>query len=209
MRQPHVPDTAFRPVFGTAATEASPPDVADAGDGSVDEAAVRAALLEDARTEGYAAGLAAGRRAAEEAGQERVAAALDGLAGALTQAREEAVAAAQEAARDLAGLVLAMLDTALPGLTAERAQDLLRRLAEELLPRLKLLPAPRFVVAPGLAPALTPVLRGLDITVTEDEAVPVGDARIEWGAGLLRFDRSARMTALRDAMAEAGIAWKE
>lgn len=204
LRPPQPLETVFRPVFGAA--EAPPPEADDAApDASGAEAAALAAIAEEVRAEGYAAGLAAGRRAAEEAGQERIAAALDGLADALSQARDQATAAAREATCDLAELVLAMLDTALPGLAAERAPDLLQRLAEQLLPRLKLLPAPRFMVAPGLAQALAPILGDLDVALAEDSALPAGDARIEWQAGLLSFDHATRMAALREAFADAGI----
>ncbi len=205
LRPPQPLETAFRPAFATA-EDPPPTGIGDAApDAPGDEAAALAAFAEEVRAEGYAAGLAAGRCAAEEAGRERIAAALDGVADALPRAQDQAALAAEEAARDLAGLVLAMLDTALPGLAAERAPDLLQRLAEQLLPRLKLLPAPRFVVAPGLAAALAPILGDLDVALAEDAALPAGDARIEWQAGLLRFDRAARMAALREAFAEAGI----
>ena len=208
LRPPPPLETAFRPVFGASA---DPPPAADptAADAARDEAAALAALVESARAEGYAAGLAAGRDAAEEAGQERIASALDGMTDALAQARDRAGMAAQEAARDLAALVLGMLDKALPGLAAARAPDMLRHLAGQLLPRLTLLPAPRFLVAPGLAQALAPLLRGLDVALAEDEALPPGDARVEWRSGVLRFDRAARMAALRAAFAEAGIGWEE
>ena len=200
------PSTVFRPAFGTAPEAPSPIPEPEA---PVDDGAALAAMVEDARATGYAAGLEAGRRAAAAMGQERIASALEMLSAALEQARGPAEQAALDAARDLAALVLAMLEAALPGLAARHAPETLATLAASLLPRLRLLRAPRLFVAPGLAEAIAPVVQGLSLTIAEDPAMPEGDARIEWEAGVLRFDRAARVAALRDAMAQAGIALED
>ena len=200
--RPAPPGGAFRPAFG--AVPEPPLPLAEAPTPEEDGSAM-AARIEDARAAGYAAGLESGRRAAEAMGQERIAMALDMLAAALEPARAAAEDAAQRVASDLASLTLAMLDAALPSLARQHATRMLDGLVASLLPRLRLLRAPRVFVAPGLAEAVAPIVRGLSLTIAEDAALPEGDARIEWESGMLRFDRAARMAALREALSQAGI----
>lgn len=198
------PNGDFRPVFAAPQKPKAP--VAEPAPEVNHEALARVAIAEEARAAGYAAGLEAGRRATEALGHERIAMAVESLAAALDQAREAAEEAAQAAASDLASLTLAMLETALPGMAARHAPDTLQALVASLLPRLRLLRSPRMSVAPGLAESIAPVLQGLAVTIAENAALPEGDARVEWEAGMLRFDRADRMAALREALAQAGIA---
>lgn len=194
--------SVFMPAF---AAPAEPPPAEPGAPPVEDDGSTLAAMLEEARAGGYAAGLESGRRATEALGQERIAMGLDMLAAALEQARTAAEDAAQGAASDMAALTLAMLDAALPGMAARRAPELLQGLVASLLPRLRLLRAPRMLVAPALAETIAPVVQPLGVTIAADPAMAEGDARIEWDSGLLHFDRAARMVAVRDAMAQAGI----
>ena len=92
--------------------------ITPAQDGAANAVAQNATLLEEARADGYAAGLVAGRQAMEAVGQERVARALEDLRAALDAARDEADRAARDAAADLAALTHAIIEAAAPGLVA-------------------------------------------------------------------------------------------
>lgn len=195
-------DRAFRPIFGSAPEPAAPDVTSERpAEPGIDLGAIR----EDARAAGYAAGLEAGQRAAESLEHERVMVALDALTLALEAAQGSAESAAQDAARDLATLTVVLLESLLPGLMARFAPDLLDGLVRSLLPQLRLLRRPRVLVGPGLSDALAPVLQGIELDLAEDAALPPGDLRLEWQAGLLRFDRAARLAALRETLAACGI----
>lgn len=195
-----------RPVFEPAFCGPEPPSPAQCAPPAAEDAgAALAGVRAEARAEGYAAGLEAGQRAAETLGQERIARAVEALTAALDRARAEAERVVEGAARDLASLLPTAVEAVLPGAAAQRAPDLLARLAETLRPSLLLVPSPRLAVAPGLAEVLAPPLAGLAITVVEDAAIPEGDARLAWDGGSLRFDRAARLAVLREALAQAGI----
>ncbi len=183
--------------------------ITPAQDDTADPAARDATLLAEARADGYAAGLAAGRQAMEAVGQERVARALEDLRAALDAARDEAGCAAQAAAAELAALTHAMIEAAAPGLLARAAPDLLARLAEELRPRLGLMRNPRMAVAPDMAALLAPVLGAEAVELIGDAAVAPGDTRITWDDGDLRMNHAARMATLRTALASAGLALGE
>lgn len=197
------PPRDFRPAYAAALP------VTPAQDDATNAAALCAAMLEEARADGYAAGLAAGRTAAEAVGLENVARALEDLRAALDAARDLASAAAQDAATDLATLTFAMIEAAAPGLVARAAPALLTRLAEELRPRLGLMRHPRMAVAPGMATLLAPVLGAEAMELIEDDQVAPGDARITWDDGELRMNRAARMAALRTALTSAGLALED
>jgi len=193
---------AFDPAFGAAKAAPEPvqePELA------TDAAVAHAALIETARTAGYAAGLHAGQRATESLGQERIVASVEALTSAFDQVKVQAEAAAVAAARDLALLMLTMIEAALPGLIAQRGPELVRALADGLRSRLMLLHLPRLAVPPGLAEVLAPVLRGTEVTLIEDPSLCEGDAVLDWDTGVLRLDRVARMAALREVLAQCGI----
>jgi len=166
-------------------------------------------LLEEARRGGWEDGLAEGlRRAAatQEAEATRAAAiAVEALRMGEAAAREAATTVAQDVAR----LVLSVLDAALPGLAAEHAAPLAAAFARRVAPVLEVAPEACLRVPAGLGEPVRGLLGATTITVEEDAALPMGDARAIWRSGGAAFDLGERRQAIRHVLEAAGLGPKE
>ena len=166
-------------------------------------------LLGEARRGGWEDGIAEGLRRAmetEQAAAGRIAGlALEALRHGHDAAREAAAAVAQ----DLAGLVLSVLDAALPGLAAEHGAALAAAFAGRVAPMLEVAPEARLLVPPGLGDAVRGLLGPAAVAVEEDAALPPGDARAVWRGGGARLDLAARREAIRQLLESAGLGPKE
>jgi flagellar assembly protein FliH len=170
------------------------------------------ALLEAARAEGeadgiargFADGLAEGMRRQAAAQEASVAASCAAIAAALQEAAAQGAAAAEEAAQALSSVLLAAMDAALPEETARRGGELVARVAAALLPAIADRPEAKLRVAPAIAQEVSARLReGPDII--PDQAVPPGDARIEWRDGAQIIALATRRAAVRAALEQAGF----
>ncbi len=168
-----------------------------------------ATLLAEARHAGHAEGHAAGLAAAAAARETEAARAAVLAAEALASAREEARAAAEEIATELARLAIAMMDAALPGLSAENGAALAAAFARRLAPVLEAVPEPVLAVAPGFAAEVQALLGATRLEITEDPALAPGDARAAWRGGAASFDLSARRQDIRRVLESAGLGPKE
>ncbi len=174
------------------------------------------ALLEAARLEGEAAGRAIGhaeglaegralQAAAQEAAMKR---ALEAMARAMADATQAGQRVAEDSAHALAALLLATLDTALPGLAARHAPGLVEDLVRPLLPAIANQPEAILTVAPALVAPLTDRLPQGGPSLVGDASVPPGDARIEWRDGALVVSLDERRRAIAAVLRQAGI-WTE
>ncbi len=174
----------------------APPPTADAGLEEM-EAAERAAMMNAARAEGQAVGLAEGQRLAAETQAAQLAGAMQAVAAAMHQAHAAASEAVDQAGDALARLLLAALDTALPAASARLAAETATLLAHKLRPVLEESGALHLSVAPGLAEACAAALDDQRIVVTEDASLAPGDARAEWrgGGAAMELARQREMVA--------------
>ncbi|MCR0980894.1 FliH/SctL family protein [Roseomonas populi] len=181
------------------ALDRPPPDVPEPAGPSIDE------MLDAARREGHAAGLREGEargRAAEGASREAMAEEAVRIALLqLDEAREAARAAADENATALAGMLLAVVDAALPGAAAREAAALLEPLMRALGPVEDAPPGATLRVPPALLEHARARFDGVGLPIEPDPALPEGDARIVWRHGGLDLDLSRRRAAIREALA--------
>lgn len=206
------PQRAFMPTVLIAALDAArreaaaapPPPAAPAPEPEPIEP-----LLEEARRGGWEDGLAEGLRrgaATQEAEATRVAAA---AIEALRRGEEAAREAAAAMARDLARLVLSVLDAALPGLAEEHAAPLAAAFARRIAPVLEVAPEACLMVPRGLAGPVRALLGVTAIAVEEDAELPPGDARAAWRKGGAALDLGQRRQAIRQVFEAAGLGPKE
>ena len=161
-------------------------------------------LLEAARREGHAAGLREGEargRAAEEASrdamaEEAVRIALSQLDGARAAARE----AADRNAEALAGMLVWMVDNALPGAAAREAAPLLEPLMRALGPLEDAPTGAVLRVPPALLDHARSRFGATGLPIEADATLPEGDARIAWRHGAIDLDLSRRRAAIREAL---------
>ena len=166
-------------------------------------------LLAEARRGGFEDGLAEGLRRAAETQGAAAARALESAVEALRLGHEAARGAAEAVAQDLARLVLSMLDAALPGLAAEHAAPLATAFARRVAPVLEAVPEAQLLVPAGLGDAVRVLLGTSTITVEEDAALPLGDARATWRGGGATLDLAARRRDIRRVLESSGLGPKE
>ena len=209
---------AFQPILAAARSARNPATMAGfaipdfdapapvaATDPAADAAVALAATLAAAEATGFAAGEAAAQQAAAVGHAAREAAALEAVAAALQEGSAAAAAASMEAAEALAGLLLGALDAALPEAAARLAPDAAARLATLLRPLVEEGVAVTLRVAPGLAAAVAsrlaaPGLALTGIAITEDPALPPGDASAAWRGGGAALSLAARRQAVADLL---------
>jgi flagellar biosynthesis/type III secretory pathway protein FliH len=182
----------------------APPAAADAGLAEL-EAAERSAMLNAARAEGQAAGVAEGQRQAAETQSAQQAAALQAVAVAMQQATTAAATAVEHASDALARLVLAALDTALPAASARLAADTAALLARTLRPVLEECGALHLSVAAGLGEACVAALDDARIVVTEDASLAPGDARAEWRGGEAAMELARQREMVAEVLHALGL----
>lgn len=158
----------------------------------------------DGHARGFAEGMEEGVRRQAAAQQASIAASLGAIAAALQAAAEQGARAAEEAAEALARTLLAAMDAALPAEAARCGEEMVARLAAELLPALADRPEARLRVAPELVAGIASRLPG-GPEVVADAALPAGDARIEWRDGARIISLERRRDAVRAALEAAGF----
>lgn len=155
----------------------------------------------EARAEALREGEARGR-AAEVAGREAMAEETLRVALlAMDDLREEARAAAEAGVRDLARMVLAMVDAALPGTAAARAPDMIPALFEALGPVADAPAGAALRVPPAILDVARDRFGDRGLPIEPDPALPEGDARLEWRHGGIRLSLASRRAAIREALA--------
>jgi len=180
------------------AAETPPPPAPDAPD-PIEE------RLAEARRIGHAAGRA---EALAEAARSREAQAAETLRMALALLQDTRAAAeriAGESAREIAALVLSVLDAALPGLVAANGAALAAEFARRLAPMIETAPEARLMVAPGLAEATRDLLGDPAFRIEEDSMLAPGDARAEWCRGGAMLDLATRRREIGRILAAVGI----
>ena len=188
--------------------EPPPPPPAE-GPGAEEIAAMLDAARVAARAEGYAAGERAGREAALASEAARLDGALaEAVAGLGTMLPEER-AASEQRTRELALMLLRLVDAALPGAAARAAPDLLDRLLAQLGPLLEAPEGATVLVPPDWAEAARQRLAGSGLLVMADPALPPGDARIAWRGGGLSLELAARRAAIGEVLASLGLTEEE
>ncbi|MEO3473312.1 hypothetical protein AAFN86_15695 [Roseomonas sp. CAU 1739] len=166
-------------------------------------------LLAEARQGGWADGLAEGLRRAADTQQAAAARAAEVAVEALRHGHDAAREAAGAVAQDLARLVIAMLDAALPGLAADHAAPLAAAFARRVAPVLEVTPEARLLVPPGLGDAVRALLGASVIAVEEDASLPPGDARATWRGGGAALDLAMRRQAIGRVLESSGLGPKE
>ena len=162
------------------------------------------AELATLRSDGFAAGLAQARTETAEALVQTETTLIAAIAGletefCTTEARIAAVAAnvSLAAAQLLAARAIAVDPTL--AIDAALARVLAQTGFREML-HLRVHPLLADAVRALVAGRQSAEQRPLTITIHEDPAVPVGDARIMWDQGGLSLDAAARCAAVRDAL---------
>lgn len=161
--------------------------------------------LAEARRMGHAAGRAEALAEAAASHQALVADTAGMALALLEDTRKAAERIAGEAARDIAALVVSVLDAALPDLVARNSAPLAAAFARRLAPMIETAPEARILVAPGLAAETRALLGGTAFAVEEDAALAPGDARAEWRGGGAGFELDARRHDIRRVLHAAGI----
>jgi flagellar biosynthesis/type III secretory pathway protein FliH len=159
------------------------------------------AVAADAREDGFAAGRAS---MAQEAAQ-RATESLAQVARILAASQQTAVDMAAEASNGMAGLALAMLEAALPGLASRQGAQLIGDFAERLRPALAFLPQAEIRLNPALVEEVRALVGDLPVKLVPDAALAQGDARAGWQGGGAEFDLAARRAAIMDVMRAAGL----
>ncbi len=163
------------------------------------------AARRDARAEALREGEARGR-AAEATGcaamaEESIRLALTAMDGL----REEARAAAEAGVRDLARIVLDMVDAALPGAAARHAPDLLPTLLDALGPVAEAPDGATLRVPPAILDGARDRFGDRGLPIEPDPALPEGDARLEWRHGGIRLSLEKRRAAIREVLASLDL----
>jgi flagellar biosynthesis/type III secretory pathway protein FliH len=159
------------------------------------------AVAAAAREDGFAAGRAS---MAQEAAQ-RAAESLAQVARILATSQQIAADMAAEASNGMAGMALAMLEAALPGLASRQGAQLIGDFAERLRPALAFLPQAEIRLNPALVEEVRALAGDLPVTLVPDAALAPGDARAVWQGGGAEFDLAARRAAIMDVMRAAGL----
>lgn len=159
------------------------------------------AVAAAAREDGFAAGRAS---MAQEAAQ-RATESLAQVARILATSQQIAADMAAEASNGMAGLALAMLEAALPGLASRQGAQLIGDFAERLRPALAFLPQAEIRLNPALVEEVRALAGDLPVTLVPDAALAPGDARAVWQGGGAEFDLAARRAAIMDVMRAAGL----
>ncbi len=156
-----------------------------------------AADLDAARDAGWSEGREAGLAEAEAAGAATARAALAAIAAELGNAAEVAAGLAEQAAEEIARLVLDGLMTLLPALCARHGDTEVREVIRAVLPPLTREPSVTVRVSPLIADAVRDEIAGLDPDLAErvrllpTEAMPAGDIRVAWNDGVAVRDTRA------------------
>ena len=167
--------------------------------------------LEAARKQAWQAGHDAAAETAAQDGHATVRDAIAAIAANLADARAHASAMAQQAADELARLLLDSLAAALPALCARHGEAELRSLVRALLPALSQEAAVTIRINPGNAAALVQEIERLapDLTartqIVASDTIAPGDARVTWRNGQAVRDAAAVWAQVAEILAPSGL----
>ncbi|TCZ57981.1 FliH/SctL family protein [Roseicella aquatilis] len=143
------------------------------------------ALLEAARQEGFSAGEAAGRMAAETDREARAGAAMEAIGAALAGAAAEAHAVLDAAAEAVARMSVAALSAALPTLAARLAEAEVVEFTASLVPALAPDLRVELLVPEDLEPVIAERFAAQPrIEVIGEPGLAPGDATLRWRDGM-------------------------
>lgn len=167
--------------------------------------------LTAARSDGFAKGEAAGRRAAMADAEADAQAALAAIALHLGEAAEAAQAVADAAAEAVTRMVLAGLGAAFPRFSARFGPAEVEALVQRLLPALQNEPRAAIHVSAAALDGVQAALAALDtdrrerIRLAPDERLAAGDVRITWEAGEATRDGARLWQEIEAILAPAGL----
>jgi hypothetical protein len=169
--------------------------------------------LRDAREEGFAAGLLAAREEVELERRALEIAALQEITFLLKRGAEDLSAIANQAAHETAGVLAAILGSALPYVSAHHGAEEIAGMVVKILPELQicqqniianlsihgsLLPMIEKKLAAFVWPGAPPVL------IADDLLAP-GDARLVWQGGMAVRDIASLQKTIGAILAELGL----
>ena len=167
--------------------------------------------LEAARQQAWQAGHAAAAASAEQVDSASVRDAIAAIAASLADARTEAAAVAQQAAAELARLLLDSFAAVLPALSARHGEAELRSLLRTLLPALSQEPSVSIRIHPQHAAMVRQEIERLDpelaanLRIVASDAMQPGDIRVTWRGGQAARDVAAFWAQVAEALAPAGL----
>ena len=188
-----------------------PQPVAPAPDLEIIEPVFTAADLEAARAEGRLAGRTEAEHGLAGARNQMLAT----VSAGLSEARAGALAVAEAAAEGVAQCMLSALAGCLPDLCVRHGTAELRALVRALLPALSQEPRISVRVHPRMLPMMQEEIAALDadlaacVQLVPTDAMPPGDARINWTDGSAVRDTAHARAAFEDGLALLGLLQRE
>ncbi len=170
-----------------------------------------AADLEDARRKAWQAGHDAAAEAAEQANGAAVRDSVGAIATNLADAAAQMSHVAQQAAEEIARLLLSSFGAALPSLCAHYGEAELRSLVHTLLPILTQEPAVTIRLNPANTTAVTQEIERIDpdlaarLQFVASDTIAPGDIRVSWRAGQAVRDTAALWAQVVEILAPAGL----
>ncbi len=166
---------------------------------------------QDGWDEGRAAGLAAGLAEAAASRAAQVAEVIGGISAQMATLAQAATAHAEEAAEEIARLLLESLMAMFPVLCARHGEAEVRGMMRVLLPPMIREPAITVRISPHLAQAAVDEISRLDPDLAErvrlvpTDAMAASDVRITWAEGGARRDQQQIWRGIADALANSGL----
>ena len=174
------------------------------------------AEMDQAKQAEFEAGRQAGLHAAAASREAAQAAALDRLAGLLTDARAASAAAADQAAATLAQTLVSAMGAVMPDLVRRSAFNETRAMLVRVLPGLSREPDVRVEVRPELADGVAALIGRLApelsdrVTVHSLERLAAGEVQVRWSAGHAQRQPAAIWQAVMDTLRAAlDPTWRE
>ena len=170
-----------------------------------------AADLEAARRQAWQAGHDAAAEAAEQADHAATRTAIAAIAASVADAGAQATAIAQQAADELARLLLDSLAAVLPALCARHGERELRSLVRAMLPALSQETAVTIRINPRDAQAVVQEIERLDpdliarTQIVASDTIAFGDARITWRNGQAVRAAAAVWAQVAEILAPSGL----
>lgn len=167
------------------------------------------AEMEQAKQEGFEAGLQAGLVAAAASREAAQAATLDILAGLLVDARAASAAAADQAGAVLAQVLVSAMGAIMPDLVRRSALGEAGAMLTQVLPGLSREPDVRVEVRPELADGVAALVGRLApelsdrVTVQGLDRLAAGEVLVRWSAGHARRQPGAIWQAVMDRLEPA------
>jgi flagellar biosynthesis/type III secretory pathway protein FliH len=175
------------------------------------EPVITVADLEAARQQAWQNGYDDATAAAARSTQTATRDSLGAIAAALGDARQRATEIAEQAAEELARLLLDCMATALPDLCVQHGDAELRAMVRTLLPALLQEQTVTIRLNPANAAAVTREFESLGpdpgtcMQVIATESLAPGDMRVSWRGGQAARDATALWAQIAEILAPAGL----